>query len=397
MAAHLSRLAREAPDAARGHRPVASAREDLTTMVLALWPIAALLFDGRNHNNEVGQESFFSLAHIVLYLGMTVTAGWIGLLVLRHQTAAGVDVRKLVPDLRAIPVGYGVAILGLLLLGVAGPADLVWHTVYGFEVNVDAVYSPPHLALFFGGLLVTSTGIRSMWAKRDLAPDLRTFAPVVISAMLFLTVAGFITMYLSAFMTNVTPTSAFVEDLERFPDVHADQTIGLNPGLTQYGDGEWPFYYYATSHGIASMVVSTLVLLGPALLLLRRWRVPYGAFTLIFLGYGLFTSVMTEYRDAALIIPLVLTGLTLDVLQQRLGWQRGDRRVSLGGIRVVGPAAAAVLWCSYYLVMAVTDGIGWEPTLWVGALMVGIMTGFGVAFLIAPPSYGPRLVEGDAE
>jgi hypothetical protein len=27
--------------------------------------------------------------------------------------------------------------------------------------------------------------------------------------------------------------------------------------------------------------------------------------------------------------------------------------------------------------------------------MVGVMTGFGVAFLIAPPAYGPRLVEAD--
>jgi hypothetical protein len=28
----------------------------------------------------------------------------------------------------------------------------------------------------------------------------------------------------------------------------------------------------------------------------------------------------------------------------------------------------------------------------VGALIVGTMTGFACAFLVAPPSYGPRLV-----
>ena len=35
--------------------------------------------------------------------------------------------------------------------------------------------------------------------------------------------------------------------------------------------------------------------------------------------------------------------------------------------------------------------------MWVGALLVGIMAGFGVAFLVAPPSYGPRLVEAEDE
>ena len=54
-----------------------------------------------------------------------------------------------------------------------------------------------------------------------------------------------------------------------------------------------------------------------------------------------------------------------------------------------------MLWISYYAVLALDKGIGWEPTLWVGAIMVGIMTGFGVAFLVAPPSYGPRLVDAD--
>ena len=47
-----------------------------------------------------------------------------------------------------------------------------------------------------------------------------------------------------------------------------------------------------------------------------------------------------------------------------------------------------MLWISYFVVLALDKGIGWPPTLWVGALMVGVMTGFGVAFLVAPPSYG---------
>jgi hypothetical protein len=393
--AQITELARSAPGAARGTRPVTTYKEDLITAALTWWPIVAMFFDGRGHNNKTGQESFWSVPHLFLYTGMTVIGVWIGLLVTRYQIAGGVDPRKtLIPDLKLIPVGYGVAILGLITLGIGGPTDFIWHSAYGFEVGVDAIYSPPHLLLFFGGLLVSSTGIRSMWAKQDVVLDFKTFLPILFSTTLFTGVAGFITMYLSAFMTNVTPTSDFVRDYQdNFKDNFTDQSLSLNAGLTKYGDDAWSYYYYAASHGIASENVTTLVVLGPILLLLRRWRLPVGAVTLIFVGYGLLVNIMTEYRDIILIIPLILTGIVVDVLQSRA---RAGERLTLGGIRSVGPAAAATLWISYYAVLALHKGIGWEPTMWVGAIMVGVMTGFGVAFLVAPPAYGPRLVDAES-
>lgn len=394
--AGLTEVVRGTPAAVRGARPVATWSDDLITMVLAFWPITALYFDARGHNNWTGQESFWSTAHLFLYSGATVLAGWLIWLVTREQLAAGVGPRKrLLPDPAAIPVGYGVAILGLVVLGLAGPWDLLWHEMYGFEVGVDAVYSPPHLTLFFGGLLIATTGIRSMWAKQDLVLDFKTSLPVLLSAVLFLGMASIITMYLSAFMTNVTLTSDFVADLERFNDNHSDQTVSLNAGLTGYGDDVWPYYYYSAGHGIAALVVTTLVLIGPVLQLLRRWRLPFGAFTLVFGVFGLLVNIMTEYRDIVLIIPLLVTGAAIDLLQRPLSSPRADGRLTLGAIRTLGPVSAAVLWGSYFIVVALDKGVGWEPTLWVGAIMVGIMTGFGVAFLVAPPAYGPRLVEGD--
>jgi hypothetical protein len=395
MATQLTDMARSAPGAIRGARPLTEWRDDLITMALAVWPITAMFFDGLGHNNRTGQESFFSISHLFLYAGATVTGLWLTWVVIKHQLAAGVDVRRLMIDFAAIPVGYGVALIGLGVLTIAGPADLIWHEIYGFEVGVDAIYSPPHLALFFGTLLVTSTGIRSMWAKADIAPDLKTFAPVILSAALFIGVSGFITMYLSAFMTNVTPTTDFWNDLANFNDVRSDQSIDVNSGLATYGDDAWPYNYYSVSHGIASMIVTGLILLGPTLLIMRRWRVPFGAFTLIYTAFGLHVNIMSEYRDIVLIVPLILAGLSADLLQQRLGMQRKDGRISLGGIRVAGTAIGAVLWLSYFGVLALHKGIGWNPEIWVGALMVGIMSAFGLAFLIAPPAYGPRLVEAD--
>jgi hypothetical protein len=392
---NLTEAARGAPQAMAGKRPTTTWREDLITMSLAVWGITAMCFDGRSHNNETGQESFFSLPHLFLYSGMSVLALWVAMIVTRYQKRAGVDVRQLIPDLKAIPVGYGVAIIGFFTLGVGGPSDFAWHSIFGFEVGVDAIYSPPHLMLFFGGLLVCSTGIRSMWAKRDIAPTWARFAPVLLSSVLFIVVAQFTTMYISAFMTSVSMTEAFNNDIvKNLHDVASDQTISLNAGLTGYGDDLWPFTYYATGQGIGAMVLTTFELLGPILLMMRRWRIPFGAVTVIFIGFALLFNILTEYRDIVLIIPLIVTGLAIDLFQTRL--PRGaDGRLALGSIRATGPLAALILWVTYYGVLALDKGIGWEPTLWVGALIIGTMTGFGVAFLVAPPSYGPRLVEAE--
>lgn len=378
-----------------GRRPVTTWREDLITMLLVFWPITALMFDGRNHNNETGQESFFSLAHIVLYSGMTLTALWVGVVVTRYQLAAGTDWRKLLPDLQAIPVGYGVAIIGFIVLGIGGPADFIWHSVYGFEVGVDAIYSPPHLALFLGGLLVTSTGIRAMWAKREIAPDFRWFIPVTLSVILFLSMAFFVTMYLSPWMHNVAPTSDFANDIaQNFNDVKEDQAIGLNPGLSGYGDDNFAYEYFSLGQAMGGMIIATMILIGTALLMMRRWRVPFGVFTACFLGCGVVFSIVDEYEQPLLLIPLVLAGLTLDFLQQRLARGPGER-LTLGSIRWAGPIGAFVLCLSYYVTLAISEGIGWSEATITGAIIVGTMAGFGAAFFIAPPEYGPRLVEGE--
>ena len=391
----LAETARGAPAAAMGKRPTTTWREDLYTMLIAFWPITALCFDGHNHNTKVGQESFFSLAHIFLYAGMSVLALRVAIIVTRYQLRAGVNPRQLIPDLKQIPVGYGVAIIGFCILGVGGPCDFIWHSVYGFEIGVDAIYSPPHLMLFFGGLLVSSTGLRSMWAKRDIAPTWARFVPVALSAILFLAIIQFTTMYMSAFMTNLGMTDAFHNDIvKNFHDVTTNQSIGLNQGITGYGDNLWPYAYFATGQSIAAMVVTTLELIGTVLLMLRRWRLPFGAVTVIFIGFSLLFNIVTAYNDFLLIVPLILAGITIDVLQARLA--RGPaERVSLGGIRIIGTVGAFVLWLSYYLVIVARDGIGWTTAVTCGAIAVGTMTGFGVSFLIAPPAYGPRLVEGD--
>jgi hypothetical protein len=121
--------------------------------------------------------------------------------------------------------------------------------------------------------------------------------------------------------------------------------------------------------------------------------VPAPAFTLTYLIFGLLMCIQTQYRDPWMLIPLTIGGATVDLLQARLA--PGPReRLTLGGIRLIGPLTALTLWASYFIVYAVHFGFGWKTPTWAGAIVIAVMAGFGVAFLVAPPSYGPRLVEG---
>ena len=174
MTTQLKDMARSAPGAARGARPLATWREDLTgDGDRHLADHGAVLRRAQPQQQDRPGVVLLARPHRALH-------GHVGVRRLprpdrcaKYQARAGARPLRGIVDLKAIPVGYGVAFIGLCILGVAGPWDLIWHSVYGFEVNVEAIVSPPHLLLFFGGLLVSSTGIRSMWAKRDLAPDFR--------------------------------------------------------------------------------------------------------------------------------------------------------------------------------------------------------------------------------
>ncbi len=106
--------------ASAGERPRTAWRDDLIAMTIAAWPVTAMFFDGRGHNNVTGQESFWSVAHLALYSGLTVAAVWVGIVVLRHQLAAGADPLRGAVDLRAIPAGYGLTIVGFVLSGSGG-------------------------------------------------------------------------------------------------------------------------------------------------------------------------------------------------------------------------------------------------------------------------------------
>jgi hypothetical protein len=367
-------------------RPNSKVSEDGVMIGLAGFTLFALFLDGLRHNNLTGIDSFWSAAHILMYSGLTATGVWIAIVLLRYQK--GFDVL----DWSYVPRGYGLAFLALPLAAIAGPADFMWHSAYGFENQIDSVYSPPHQGLFIAGALLAAIPAAAAWQRRGTAPSLRQYLPTVFSMSSTVGVMLFVMHQLVPFYAGVSTTAAFQNDIARFndafaPGAKAHHTEGLARALTHYGDNAFPYYFYSTHHTVAGMFLFTAVLLGGLLLMRRRWRLPFGAVTIMFTWLALLFPMLSEYREWKLAPALILAGLAADLLFARL--DPGPAPPRVGRIRVIAAAIPPILWGLFFLCVALLeDGLGWHATLWVGVLVTSSALGYALSVAVFPPYLG---------
>ena len=340
-------------DVTAADRPT-SLRFDLVTVLLSVWMVGGVFVDGWAHINLAStKETFFTPWHGVLYSGFTAVAAWMTWPVLRSRSAG-------LP--RRFPVGYGLAFVGLVVFAAGGVGDAIWHTVLGIEIGIDALLSPTHILLLFGGLLVLTSPVRAAWRSvDDPSPSLRELLPALVALTLTAALVAFFFAYAwGAF--DLSPSIAV-------------PVAALDENAPGHAEAE-----RAIAFGILSRIVTTLVLLGPLLFITRRWRLPVGAFTTMFATVSLLLFGMIE-PPAALLAAAILTGVGADLALAALGPRRGDLWV----IRGLVAGTALLFWSLHFGALAVTDGIGWPPELWGGAIAMSVLAAFGAAVLATPP------------
>jgi hypothetical protein len=341
-----------------------------------------LFWDGIVHNNLTGIDSFWSFAHIFMYLGVIGLAVWITMVVLRHQ-----DDHQVL-DISQIPYGYGLAVIALPLAAVAGPADFIWHSSFGFENQIDSTYSPPHQGLFVAGALLAAIPAASAWKRPGTRPSLREFLPANLSVMAVASLVLFVIHQLSPFYVAAAVTSDFQDDLARFNDAYSAEgpnSEGLARALVHYGDDRWPYYFYSTHATIAGILLFTIVTVGAILLMRRRWTLPIGTVTVMFTSLGLLYAMLSEYREWALIPSLVLAGVAGDILLLRLVGERSNS----WRMRLFAALLPAILWVLYFITVAISDGLGWSATLWCGVVVSAALLGFLLTLTTIPPAGPP--------
>src|SRR6202000_2777529 len=101
--------------------------------------------------------------------------------------------KRKVIDFSIIPRGYGLAVVALPLAAIAGPADFTWHSVYGFENQIDSAYSPPHQGLFISGALLAAIPAAAAWKRIDGGKaTVRTLLPASFSGISGISVMLFV-------------------------------------------------------------------------------------------------------------------------------------------------------------------------------------------------------------
>jgi hypothetical protein len=256
-----------------------------------------------------------------------------------------------------IPAGYGLGFVGLALFAAGGLGDMVWHMAFGVEVDLEALLSPTHLALFLSGILVVSSPLRAAWSD---AGQRSLPLPALLSTTIVTATVAFFYMHLSPFLTGAMTAGPY-----RF-------TRSLDPDV-----GGW-LAEELQLEGFAAILITTVILMAPALLLLRRWRLPAGSLTLLFGVVVALVSSLTGFEMEETIAAGVVAGAAGDFLARSLQPARAPATV----LRVVGFTVPVVLWLTYFAVLAAFYSVGWSVELWSGITVMSGLAGLGLATLM---------------
>ena len=326
-----------------------SRRFEWMVVLSSLWIFTGLYLDGWAHNNIPEQiDSFFTSWHLILYSGYAVSAA---ILVITYIA----NVKKGYSGLKALPSAYMTSLLGAVIFAVAGNLDFIWHWLFGFEENVEALVSPSHLSLAVGGVMMMSGPLRATWRKLN-AQENHMPLPALLSLFIVVGVFTFFTQFSNAFS-------------------HPQVFVGYAPA----GDT----YFWDVSL-ISYVLVPTLILMSAIIMLVLRWTLPFGSLTLLLAGNSILMFLMTwrySQQQWPILIAAFLGGLLADLLMLRLN----PTTQNIKALRWFSFLVPAEFFLAYFLTLILTFGIWWNSNLWLGMIFFSGILGLGLSWLAVPP------------
>jgi hypothetical protein len=334
--------------------------DDLITIVLGLWLIAGVFIDGFAHNNLRGTiESFFTPWHAILYAGFTISALWTMWLVAR-------ELRRGRTGFAAIPIGYELGLVGIAIFGLGGIGDMIWHQVFGIEVGNAALLSPSHLMLLCGGTLLVTSPLRSAWATLTRQPKFVEFLPALLSSFAAFSFATFFQLHAWG-LTNVPDGNNYMN------------WVGGIRGSTSFN--------IASNFANMGILFSNVIILAPLLLLLRRWKTPFGTFTILF---GLNTVGMTVIGGSVhwqAVLAMAVSGLFADLFIAKFN----PSTKHILEFRILATLLPILIWGSHFLIRHIGEGIALELEFWTGTTVMAAFTGLVLSVLVIPPAIPEHL------
>ena len=321
-----------------------SRRFDWFMAILSIYFVGGLYLDGWAHQHGKVDQSFFTPWHAVLYSGqLLMVIVLVG--VLLRNVWRGSAFRA------ALPRGYNLSLVGVLLWFIGGPGDLIWHTLFGIEESVEALYSPTHLLLALGITLAVSGPLRAAYYRstgetRRLIDQL----PMILSLALTLSVLAFFIMIAHP-LSNLWGT-----------------------GWSDYSD---------EARGMTGIMLDTALLMGAILLIVRQWKLAPGALTIVFTVNAILMGFLFPGPHPTLFaLARMIGGVTADALL----WWLKPSLTRPTALRAFSTLVPMVLFALYFLTAQLTVRISWTIHLWAGSIAIAGAIGFLLSLLVAPPT-----------
>ena len=281
-----------------------------SVLVGVLWDIS--------WHQTIGRDTFWTPAHLAIYLGGIVAGLACGWTALRVTFAGTEDERREAVrfwGFRA-PFGAWVCIWGAFAMLTSAPFDDWWHNTYGLDVKI---LSPPHVVLA-AGICAIQVGAMLMalaWQNRAGARDRRL-------ELLYVYGAGLLLLMISILAT---------EYLQRW-EMH--QSL-----FYQVSCGVFPFFLVSAARGSTARWPATLVAaVYMAVTMAMLWILP------LFEGRPLLGPIYVQLDrflppDPPLL--LIVPAAALDMLMHRMGRGR-DWRLSVAAACVFLVVFLAAQW-----------------------------------------------------
>ncbi|GAC1342421.1 MAG: hypothetical protein NVS4B7_01760 [Ktedonobacteraceae bacterium] len=253
-----------------------------------------------------------------------------------------------------MPSGYELSLVGVPLFAVGGIGDLIWHTLFGFEIGIEQLLSPTHLVLATSGILMMTGPLRAAMRRPDTraAQGWSRLLPMLLSVIALLLMFTFFTEFAHPFVRTWVVTNTF-----------------------QYEN-------LAQTLGVAGILLQAGILMGIVLLIVRHWTLPLGTMTVIF---TVITGLIAILADHYKLIPAVMVaGIIADLL---LVWLKPSV-VRHHALRLFAFLVPTILYIFYFLDLTLTDGIVWSIHLWLGSCILAGVVGLVLSYLLVPPQ-GP--------
>ena len=328
--------------------PQSTLPEDAVFAVLGLVVVSSVYADGRAHILGL-PDSFFTPWHAFLYGGLAVTILWFGMMCRRAAR------RFAARGFAAIPAGYRYTAVGAALFAIGGVADMIWHLIFGVEFGIDALLSPSHLLLFIGGGLLLSGPILAFLRREDARIPARF--PALLAVIGITGVAAFALSFLSAFITGA-PTMPITHEPE-----------GTEAHIVAEG---------LASAGLGSFIVTSLVLVLPAVFLLRARAWFPGALTGLITAVAVMASSLTGFQNPETVIAAFVSAGVLDIALVVFRRRTHERVLEL----LVSAGLPLLVGTGQLLAIAARHGLGWSEEMSSGVVLVSALVSFLVVLVI---------------